>query len=208
MGKRAPKRGQYDRDQSPEQRRAETRQRILVGVMEVVTLRGLADASVDQVVRAAGISRRTFYEHFKDLAQALVDVHQETSNALFHVVQDAVRNAHDDPAACIRAGIEAFFQAIAANAEFARLALQQFRGTPEHEALRELAHGRYIALFMQEVAKDHARGVASRPPDELTVYALVTGMEAVAMRYVARRDEGRLMEAVAPMLELMVRAFI
>ena len=208
MSKRAPSRGQYDRAQLPEERRADTRARILAAALEVVTVRGLADASVEHVVRVAGVSRRTFYETFKDLPQVLIALHHEAANLLFHSVEAAVIAAPDDPLSRIRVGVDAFFRTIMEHADFARVALQQLRGSPEHDAVRELGHGRYIALFIQEVAKAHAAGIASRAPDELTIYAIVSGMESVALRHLARREESRLMEAGPSMMELLVRAFI
>ncbi len=208
MTKRAASRGRYDREQSPEQRHAETRDRILRAAMEAVTVRGIADTSVEHVVRIAGVSRRTFYEHFRDLPQVLLDLHRAAANVLFNATEVAVQNAPADSVSRTRAGVEAFFQAIINNADFARLALQHFRGTPAYDAIRELTHARYIALYMQEIAKAHAAGLASRPADELTIYAIVLGMESVALRYLMRREERRLMEAGPAMTELMIRAFV
>src|SRR5258705_8441514 len=42
------------------------RARIFEGMANVVGQRGYADTTISDVVKAAGISRRTFYEHFRD----------------------------------------------------------------------------------------------------------------------------------------------
>src|SRR5262245_23747833 len=62
--KRGP--GKYDRGSSPEQRRAEQRRALILAALEAFATKGYANTSVGVIVRRAGMSRRTFYEHFQE----------------------------------------------------------------------------------------------------------------------------------------------
>src|SRR3954467_6268439 len=46
---------------------ASQRDRLLVGTAEAVVQRGYSNTRVADVIAAAGVSRRSFYEHFRDL---------------------------------------------------------------------------------------------------------------------------------------------
>ena len=48
---------------------------------------------------------------------------------------------------------------------------------PGFIARREASYGRWVTLLMEGAAEAHGRGILTQPPDELTAYALVAGME-------------------------------
>ena len=54
---------------------------------------------------------------------------------------------------------------------------------------------RFGKLVYDGVEAAHAAGRTELPPDELRVFALVSAMEAVAMRYVLRGEESKAIEA-------------
>jgi AcrR family transcriptional regulator len=59
-----------------EQQRAYTRERLMEAARQVFAARGYPDATVDEIASKAGVSRATFYLHFKgktDLVAALVE---------------------------------------------------------------------------------------------------------------------------------------
>ena len=57
-----------------ERRRAETRSLILEAAAEVFTDVGFQDATVEQISSTAGISRGTFYLHFRDKADVSIEI--------------------------------------------------------------------------------------------------------------------------------------
>lgn len=200
-------RGRYDRQQPSGERHDEQRARLLSAAAEVFATKGFADASVEDVVVIAGMSRRTFYEHFDDLRDALMQVHDMAASMTFRAVEERVRAA-TDPVAKLRAGVVAFLEMLSQHGPLARVVFREVRSAGrEFEVRREATIARFVGLLFEGVAEAHAAGFASRAPDELTLYALVSAMEAVGMRYVERREESRAMEAAPALTELVIRAF-
>ncbi len=204
---RAPKRGKYDRGQSPEARVKDQRRRLFAAATRVFARRGFGASTVDLVVAEAGVSRRTFYEHFDDLTDLLLQLHERLSTAAFRAIDLSAR-AEQDPDAQLRAGVGALLGLIAGFSDQARILFREIRAAgPEHEVRREALLGRFASLLFEGVARSHALGIAKRPPDELRIFALVAAMEAVGMRYVDRNDEARATEAVGPMVDMVLRTF-
>ena len=204
---RAHGRGKYDRTQSTEDRRGEQRVRLLDAAAEAFASKGFANASVRDIVTTAGMSRRTFYEHFEDLRDVLLQVHDRAASLAFRFVDERVR-AESDPFARVQAGVTAFLSILGEKGDLARVLFREIRAAgPAEQARHEALLSRYVGLLFEGVADAYAKGVATRPPDELTIFALVSAMEAVAMRYVARHEEARAVEAAPTLIELVVRAF-
>jgi AcrR family transcriptional regulator len=65
------------------------RQRLLAAVTVVVVERGYAGLTIRHLTGAAGLSRRTFYEHFADKEEALLAAY----DAIFARLVDAIQSA-------------------------------------------------------------------------------------------------------------------
>ena len=203
--KRGP--GRYDRSQPAAARRAEQRLRLLAAAARVFAQRGYARASVAAIVRQSRMSRRTFYEHFGDLSSALLAVYDLAATTLFETVEARVRAEHE-PLAKLSAGVHAFVALYADNAALARVLNREIRAAgPSHAKRHEATLARFAGLISEGVADAHAAGMAARAPDELTVYTLVAGIEAAAMRHLDRGEEQKLLDAAPKLVELIMYAF-
>jgi AcrR family transcriptional regulator len=190
-----------------DERREEQRRRLLAAAAEVFADKGYAGATVEGIVSRAGMSRRTFYEHFEDLGDALLKLHDHAASLAYHFVEERVR-AEADPIAKLHVGITSFLELIGAHGDLARVIFREVRAAgPQHAVRREAVLARFGSLLFEGVAEAYAARVATRPPDELTVFALVAALEAVAMRYAERREEERAVEAAPALVDLVVRAF-
>src|SRR3954467_9696688 len=94
---KAPGRGKYDRTRTPDEREKEQLARLLDAAGHVFAEVGWADATVEAIVSRAGMSRRTFYEHFEDLGECLRVFHQKATRRAFRAVEMAVANAPESP---------------------------------------------------------------------------------------------------------------
>ncbi len=204
---RAPGRGKYDRTRSPDERQKDQLRRLLDAAGHVFAEMGWADATVEAIVNRAGMSRRTFYEHFDDLKHCLLILHQKVSKVSFRAVEAQV-NAQTVPADMLKMGITAFLGGIAMFPHMARVMFRVVRAAgPEFETIHEQMMARFAKLVFDGVQKGYDSGKAKRPPDELRVFALVSGMEAVAMRYVQRGEEGKALEAADVLIDMVQKTF-
>ncbi len=65
------------------------RERILAAVAEVVSLAGYAHATVEDFVVTAGVSRRTFYDNFRNKEDAFLAAYDATTARLEAALQQA-----------------------------------------------------------------------------------------------------------------------
>lgn len=199
--------GRWDRSVPTELRREEQRTRILEAATRVIASRGLSKTTVQHVLDESAVGRRSFYEHFDDLTSLVLALASEAGQNAFGAVEAAASKA-PDPIARLQIAVDSFLGLVAANQDLARVMFVEIRVLgPEHEIRHEAMLQRFSALLMEGVAKAYAEGIVTRPPDELTVFALVSAVESVALRYVHRREGHRAPEAAPALIELIVRAF-
>ncbi len=209
---RAPGRGKYDRTRSPDERQKEQMRRLLEAAGFVFAEMGWADATVEAIVNRAGMSRRTFYEHFDDLKACLLVLHQKVTKVSFRAVENQVQ-AQTDPPEMLKMGITAFLGGIAMFPHMARVMFRVVRSAgPEFEVIHEQMMARFAKLVLEGVERtfDLGLGLGKRPADgqvELRVFALVSGMEAVAMRYVMRGEETKALDAAPILVDMVQKAF-
>ena len=69
--------------------------RLLQGLAQAVAAKGYADTTISDIVREAGVSRRTFYEHFDGKPAALIALYESASRRGLRVLQEAIDPARD-----------------------------------------------------------------------------------------------------------------
>ena len=84
--------------------------------------KGYAAATIDDIVRGAGVSKKTFYEHFQDKEDCFLAAYQQASDELFRHVREA-HGAERDWLERTRAGIVAYLRWLAAEPALARVFL-------------------------------------------------------------------------------------
>jgi AcrR family transcriptional regulator len=98
------------------------RRRIAAGMITVVVENGYPAATVTQVVAAAGISRRTFYNYYADKAEAFFDVYAQVTDFLCEAMTEAGQSERGWPAR-VRAELEALLDCLATNTDLAAFCL-------------------------------------------------------------------------------------
>jgi AcrR family transcriptional regulator len=199
--------GRWDRTRTTIERREDQRRQILLAAAAVFGDRGFARSTVQHIIERANISRRTFYEHFDDLRTLLLELHAFVAQVVFQSVEMATQT---EPVRRrkLEVGIRAFLTLLAQHAGLARVLFREIRVLgPEHEVRRESVVHRFAGLLMEGFGHAYAEKVLKRPPDELTIFALVSAIEAVGMRYVDRNEAHRAPEAVPALVRLCESAF-
>lgn len=70
---------------------AEHRVRLLQAMAQVATVKGVANATIADIVREAGVSKRTFYEHFESKEACFLALYRTASGSALRTLREAVR---------------------------------------------------------------------------------------------------------------------
>lgn len=97
------------RTRTAERRRDAMRRRVLECALTVFAERGVEGVVIDDMVRAAGISRGTFYKYFSSTQELMVAIGEELSNELMAYVELVVAPI-PDPAERVALGLRLFIE--------------------------------------------------------------------------------------------------
>jgi AcrR family transcriptional regulator len=174
---------------------ASQRTRLLEATGRAVADKGYAAATIDDIVRGAGVSKKTFYEHFADKLDCFLAAYEAASDELFEHVRAAQDAADSEWLARTRAGIHAYLRWLAAEPALARVFLIEVAAAgPEALERRERLRDRY-AERMRELQ------VANSVPDEI-FHAVVASADDLVVRRL--REDGNLLELEPILLYVQV----
>jgi AcrR family transcriptional regulator len=162
---------------------ASQRARLLEAVGRAVADRGYAAATIDDIVRGAGVSKKTFYEHFADKQECFVAAYEAAAEELL----ERVRDAHGTSDAWLdrtRAGIRAYLHWLAAEPALARVFLIEVAAAgPRAAEARERMRDRY-AVLMRDLQEEARADIPTLPrlPEEVFRAAVAAVDELVVRR--------------------------
>jgi AcrR family transcriptional regulator len=183
---------------------ASQRGRLLDAIAVVVAEKGYAAASVADVIAHAGVSRRTFYEYFRDKEDCFLAAYDAGVEILIETVREA-GSGLDDPLSVTRARVHAYLETLAAEPAFARTFLIEVAAAGPHAlARREAVHDRFAELAREgfEAARKQMPGLPEPPPG--AYLAAVGATDTVVSRYVAEGRLGELSELEPVVLHIQV----
>ncbi len=202
----SPRRGDKVRSMVRENnssRREPQRLRLIFAAADTFSRIGYANASVADVIAAAGMSRRSFYEFFKskeDILLAVVDFNDRV------VIREITRRAEKvtDPVRRIETTLHTLL-------EMSRIGpmigYQVMAAGEEPRARRQAMMSRICDILTGQVEEAHRRGLLGRPPDPITIRILVGGVDALALSYHQEGRSDRISEAEPLARDLFFRAF-
>jgi AcrR family transcriptional regulator len=172
------------------------RERILAAVGDVVSVAGYRDMSVEDVIVTAGISRRTFYEHFKNKQDAFLAAYDAVLLQLLSLVQGAIEQ-QETFSARMGAGLSAFLDFLAREPGFARMCIvEALAAGPDAIARRNGAMAAFATLI-----SDNARELGTPvEPQPLTAETIVGGIYEVVYTRIVRGDIRQLPELLPDLL--------
>jgi AcrR family transcriptional regulator len=140
------------------------RERILVAMAEVVAKRGYHGATIEHIVKRAGVSRATFYEHFENREDCLLAGFSDAAVELRGRMEAAAAEAADWPDQ-VRAALTAFLDYAVANPALARTCIvESVTAGPVAMERYELALRAFVPPFRRGREVEEATGEL---PDEL-----------------------------------------
>lgn len=135
---------------------ASQRGRLLEAMAQCVAEQGYAATTVAHVIARAGVSRKTFYEHFTDKRACFLAAWEVGNEILLAQVLAAGAEA-DGWRARLRAGADAFLEVLAAEPDFARSFLVEVLSVGE-DALARRAE--ILGRFADALAETHRQALA------------------------------------------------
>lgn len=151
------------------------RSRLLTGLAQVLETKTLAELYADDIVREASVSKRTFYQHFKNKQECFLALYEENSA---YIVSTLIAATDDDSISIverIERGTTAYLTAMQEQAPLMkRLYIDVLTLGSEGLAARR----RVIDLFVQRIEEFYAEEKRRHPNLPALPRELVTGTVA------------------------------
>jgi AcrR family transcriptional regulator len=185
-----------DRDRA-EMLARDQRERILVAMAEIVAKRGYHGATIEHIVKRAGVSRATFYEHFDNREDCLLACFDEAAIELQRRMETAAAKASEWPDQ-VRAALAAFLEYAVANPALARTCIvESVTAGPVAMERYERALRTFVPLFRlgREVGEEHGE-----LPDELEDL-IIGGLVWMVHQRLLRNEVDEIRELLPTMME-------
>jgi AcrR family transcriptional regulator len=158
------------------------RARILVGVAEVVADKGYTAMSVEDIVRRSGVSRRTFYDQFRDKRSAFFASFDAINEQVLAATTAAFASTDEWPEQ-VRRGLATLLRMLADEPAFARMAfLEMAMAGPD--GLRRLEGS--IAGFQTLLVPGETMAAEPVPPE--VPHMIGAAIAELVRRHVVRDD--------------------
>jgi AcrR family transcriptional regulator len=173
------------------------RERILVAMAEVVAKRGYQGATIERIVKRAGVSRATFYEHFDNREDCMLAGFEDAALQLQQRMEVAAAEIADWPGQ-VRAALGAFLEYAAANPALARTCIvESATAGPAAMERYERALQTFVPLFRAGREVEEATGEL---PDELEDL-IIGGLVWMVHQRLLRNEIDEIPELLPTMLE-------
>jgi AcrR family transcriptional regulator len=155
---------------------ASQRGRMLAAMAEAVARKTYAGTTVADVVAGAGVSRKTFYEHFRDKEECFLAAFDAGVDLLLDAIAAATPEPDDDTwLGLMRARAHAYLDTLASQPAFARTFLiEVFAAGPRALDRRAEVLRRFAQLF-RDLHVDARRQFPDLPPVPEPVYVAAVG---------------------------------
>ena len=175
------------------------RERLLRAMAETMAKQGYVRTSVADVLRAAGVSRETFYEQFTSKEDCFMAAYDAAAGLLLAEIPRSGAGPGAGRLEAFERGLGAYLDALAAEPEFARLFLVEvYAAGPEAIARRVKAQERFVDALS-----------ATLDPQGAERFALETLVAAIAQMVTSRLavgDVDGLRALRGPLTDLVARA--
>ena len=169
-----------------DENREATRQAVFAAGRRLFVERGYADASIDEIVQTARVTKGALYYHFKDKKDLFRAIVEDVTAELTNVIAARVRG-RDDAWECVVKGTDAFLD-FCLDPAYQRIVVREGPAVLGSEDWRALAerHGLGIIRMMCEMAMK--QGVIQRQPIDPLAHLLHGALHEGAL-YIALADD-------------------
>ena len=181
----------------------EHRSRLLEGMAHAVAAKGYGDTTIADIVREAGVSRRTFYEHFTTKAECLIALYEAASHNALKVLKGAIDPTHEWQTQ-VEQALGAYLGCLAANPVLMRTLYVEILGLGAQGLASRRRVNQEIADFMLGVVNAGQGGRKRKAPLSAGMaMAVVGGINELVLQYIEQDRVARLEELVGPSSQLV-----
>lgn len=154
----------------------------------LLATRALADLSVAEILREAGISRGSFYFYFASKDAVLAALAERVTDEVFEATQTWLhREEGQPPEPALRAAMQGALALWRAHAPVMRAMVESWRSDPELDAAWRRLIGRFTSSAAEQIERERASGIAPAGIDAAPLGAMLTWMTERAL-YLAISD--------------------
>lgn len=166
------------------------RERMLAAVADAVAEKGFARFTVEDVVRLAGVSRRTFYDHFSDKREAFFAAYDASVVQTMRVAAESFAGSEEWPEQ-VRFGLHGFLSFLANDPSFAHLGIIEMPLAGPEGRARHLAARSGFEVFLAPGAALAAHDVPAIVPRTIG-----TGVFTMVYSRIASGEADRILAAL------------
>ena len=150
-------------------------QAICDALERLLATRKLADLSVAEILREAGISRGSFYFYFASKHAVLAALAGHVNDEVFEATQTWLHREDGQPIEpALRVSMEGALALWRAHAPVIRAMVESWRSDPELDAAWRRLIGRFTSSAAEQIERERAAGLAPPGPDAGVLGAMLT----------------------------------
>jgi AcrR family transcriptional regulator len=187
---------------SPEFVAAHKQRRIMDAIAELTAERGYDATKIGDIVRRAGVARKTLYDNFEGKEQVFLGAFDTAVGEALERVEAACDEAGGEWKERVQAGLAAFLAYVAEQPARARMCMiEALSATPAATARYEDAMERFVELTERVVPRDE------RLPETL-VETLVGGVAWIVYQQIRRKEAERAPDLLSELAEFVLAPYL
>jgi AcrR family transcriptional regulator len=164
--------------------------------------KGYGATTIADIVRQAGVSRRTFYEHFATKAECFIALYEAANRNTLEVLRQAIDPGHEWQTQLDRA-LVAYLGSMAQNPALLRSLSMVILGLGDEGMAARRRVNQELCRFMLQVVNAGAGGARKAPLTQEMAVAVVGGINELVLQAIEQGRAGQLEQLAGPAGELV-----
>jgi AcrR family transcriptional regulator len=170
------------------ERAAETREALIAAARPLFAAQGFAEAALETIVRAAGVTRGALYHHFADKTELFAAVFEQVEGEVAAQMGEVIAATNEtDPVTIMRLGVDFWLDACS-DPEVQRIVLVDAPAVLGWTRWTEIGNRYNIGLVRALLTNAVETGRIPAQPIEATALTMLGAMREATL-YVARADD-------------------
>jgi AcrR family transcriptional regulator len=181
------------------------RSRLLAGLATVLESKTLAELYADDIVRTAGVSKRTFYQHFKNKQECFLALYEENSAYIMTTLLQATQDESLSMVERVERGAEVYLAAMQAQAPLMkRLYIDILTLGSEGLAARRRVIGMFALLITDMYSKEQQRLPSLPDIPEVMLTGIIAGLNELILYRIEDGKADELTELASTTREMLM----